>query len=98
MIISKPLFFLLIGLVIVTCVYFVSDHMINYETWGNNEEFFVKDYHGYEVTCDINYFADPTNCKVIDKNGDQVPNDILELEEPGCYMTINNNVLPCRMD
>jgi len=76
----------------------ILDHVTNYETWGNNEEYFIKDYHGYEVTCDVNYFSNPTNCKVIDKNGKQVTNETIILAWNECYMFEDGNLLPCRMD
>lgn len=100
MITTRPLFFILITISIVIFVYLISDHIINYETGGNNEEYFVKNYHGYDVTCEINYFAEPTNCKVIDDNEIQVPNDTLIdiLSEKECYMFENDNILPCRLD
>lgn len=98
----KPinLFFILIGLVLVTCVYFVADHIINYETWGYNENFFIDDYHGYKVTCDINYFADPSNCMVVDEFGNKITNEILEelVVDDECYYLENNNILPCIVD
>ncbi len=100
MITTRPLFFILIAISIVIFVYLISDHIINYDTWGSNGEYFVKDYHGYDVSCEINYFAEPTNCKIVDDNEIQVPNetlmDILPYNE--CYMFENDNILPCRMD
>lgn len=78
----------------------VADHIINYETWGKNEAYFVSYYHGYSVTCDINYFSEPTNCIVIDENEKKVSNDILLslIDENECYWIENDNLLPCRMD
>ena len=78
----------------------IIDHVINYETWGNNEEYFINNFYGYLVTCEINYFAEPTNCMIIDDKGKQVPNDIIldSLSMNECYMYDNENIIPCRMD
>ena len=99
MITTKPLFFILIVIGIVIPVYLVTDHIINYETWGANENYFNKNFLGYKVTCDKNYFAEPTNCMVIDEDGIKVPNETILSLTPknGCYYKENGNVLPCRM-
>ncbi len=96
MITTKPFFLFL--LVLGISLFLVADHIINYETWGDNENFFVNDYQGFKVKCEINYFAEPTNCKVIDENGIQVSNEILMLKVDECYRTENNNILPCILD
>ncbi len=78
------------------------DHIINYKTWGDNKSYFLYDYHGWEVTCDINYFAEPSNCRVVDENGHMVPNEkILPLAQHDiCYYRSDktDQILPCVLD
>ena len=77
----------------------ITDYIVNYEAWGDNKEYFVKDFHGYEVTCDVNYFAEPTNCQIVDEQGNKVPNDTIELLETEClaFEIETGNFVPCRM-
>ena len=100
MITTKPLFFIIIVIGIVIPVFLITDHIVNYETWGDNEEYFNKNFEGFEITCDVNYFAEPTNCMIIDDNGEKVPNEtILKSQQFNvCYFYDNDNILPCRMD
>lgn len=100
MITTKPLFFILIVIGIVIPVFLIADHIVNYETWGNNDEYFDKSFDGYEITCDVNYFADPSNCMIIDDDGKQVPNEIIlnSTQFNGCYFFENDHIVPCRMD
>lgn len=100
MITTKPLFFILIVIGLVIPVFLIADHIVNYETWGNNEEYFNNNFAGFMVTCDVNYFAEPSNCMVIDEKGKQVPNEIIvnATQFNECYFVENNRILPCRMD
>ncbi len=100
MITTKPLFFILIVIGIAVSVILTIDHIVNYETWGDNEEYFNKNFRGFEIICDVNYFAEPTNCKVVDEYGDKVSNEILlnSTQFNECVFYENDNILPCRMD
>lgn len=98
MITSKPFFlFLLISGI---SLFLVADHIVNYKTWGLNETYFVNDFYGYDVNCNVNYFSEPTNCRVVDENNNQIPNELLSdlINPKDCYIMENNNILPCRMN
>ena len=101
MTISKTSFFYLFIIISISVSsYMVIDHIINYETWGNHHNYFLKDFYGYEVTCDVNYFAEPSGCRVVDDQGNQVPNEIVRsLIDRGCSFidSETGNVLPCSM-
>ena len=98
---SKTSFFYLFVIVAIAVLfYMVVDHIINYETWENHHNYFLKDFYGYEVTCDVNYFAEPSMCRVVDDQGTQVPNEtVRSLIGEKCYFidSETGNALPCRM-
>ena len=97
---TNPLFLFLlfgvIGIISITSI-LITDHIVNYETWDDNKRYFLKDFHGYEVTCDVNYFAEPTNCQIVDEQGNKVPNDTIELLETEClaFEIETGNLVPC---
>lgn len=93
---SRRIFLIVIVTVIVTTSYATIDYLINYKTWGDNKKYFLDDYYSWKVTCDVNYFDKPSNCKVIDDNGQIVPNDDIIAQNDICYATDKTGrVLPC---
>ena len=97
---SNLIFLIILLFTIGITSYEIGNYVINYKTWGDNKDFFIKDYHGFEVTCDINYFASPDNCRVVDSTQNLVPRHILEplIKEDECYSIQGKNdeiILPC---
>ena len=92
----KLIFLILIVLVIAVTCYVVVDHLVNYKTWGENKGYFLDNYYGWKVTCDINYFSEPSNCRIIDDNGQAVPNDIIIAQKDICYFIHETGkITPC---
>ena len=94
----KFVFLIFVILLTIVSCYIISDYLINYKTWGDNKEYFLDDYHGWTVTCDVNYFAEPSNCRVVDEDGQIVPNEIILAQNDHCYSieSDTDRILPCR--